>query len=461
VRHCYPALVSYVVDTPEDSDNGCTVHSHCPRGYTARPDFASEEKCVPRCPHDTLKRLDELEVASTAAEVRALEKNMRIVGITSIRPALLSWPFMELCAALALPKLLRFETLHNFYLGLSRSLKVAVSEMLKEDSLLTTELLNAKGSARKLKSARVDILKKCSAFLRRVNTDSPCVGLNFDFSKAGTNEVLSGLFTATGIAARLEAKDLAGVDQVMPFVFVILDRLCGATAAAPNTTVCVLYQEMVATATSRFSEPGFTIAELEAISEQISQFKAKAIEVFGRYRRSGMAFPKFHALQHVVEDIRECGSLFNFTADSYETSHKQFKDAYKQMSNRKGTGQDDALERMVRAQCATDASTAAMDMRSIPLRGHAVAKLMGKCAASIRLTEEKGESMEKDNPYLSNGGERMTWSQIRAHAEACDGKHSSGESLAPGCERAIELLCDDVGGPQPLAMVCHRDPSQV
>jgi hypothetical protein len=54
--------------------------------------------------------------------------------------------------------------------------------------------------------------------------------------------------------------------------------------------------------------------------------------------------------------------------------------------------------------------------------------------------------MEKENAYLSNGGQRITWSQICAHAEACDGKHSSGESLAPGCERAIELLCDDVGG---------------
>jgi hypothetical protein len=105
---------------------------------------------------------------------------MRIVCITSIRPAFLIWPFMELCAALGLPKLLRFENLHNFYLGLSRSLKVSASEILKDDSLLTTELVNAKGSARKLKKARVDILKKCNALLRQVNTDSPCVGLNFD-----------------------------------------------------------------------------------------------------------------------------------------------------------------------------------------------------------------------------------------------------------------------------------------
>jgi Plavaka transposase len=281
VRQCYPALVSYCADTPEASDIGCTLHSHCPRGYTARPTFASEERCVPCCPHDTLKVLGELEAAGSAAEVKSREESMQIVGIASIRPALLSWPFIELCASLALPKLLRFETLHNFFLGLSRSLKVSASEMLKDSSLLTTKLLNAKGSARKLKSARVDILKKCNAFLRRVNTDSPCVGLNFDFSKAGTNEVLSGLFTATGIAAMLEAKDLAGVDQVMPFVFALLDRLCGTTAATPRTTVCVLYQDMVATATSRFSEPGFTIAELEALFEKISEFKAKAIEVLG------------------------------------------------------------------------------------------------------------------------------------------------------------------------------------
>jgi hypothetical protein len=101
-----------------------------------------------------------------------------------------------------------------------------------------------------------------------------------------------------------------------------------------------------------------------------------------------MAFPKFHALQHLVDDIKECGSLFNFSAGSYETSHKQFKDTYKQTSKRKGTGQDEALERVVRAQGATDASTAAMDMHSIPLRGHIVAKQMGKRAASIRLTEK-------------------------------------------------------------------------
>jgi hypothetical protein len=199
VRHCYPALVSFVADTPETSEIGCTLHSHCPRGYKARPDFASEVRCVHRCPHDTLKQLDELEVASSAAEVRALEENLRIVGLTGIRPALLSWSFMELCTALALPKLLRFETLHNFYLGLSRSLKVSVSEMLKDASLLTTELLNAEGSVRKLKSARVEILKKFNAFLRRVNTDSPCVGLNFDFSKAGTNEVLSGCSPQLGL----------------------------------------------------------------------------------------------------------------------------------------------------------------------------------------------------------------------------------------------------------------------
>jgi Plavaka transposase len=100
VRQCYPALVSYVVGTPEASDIGCTLHSRCPRGYTARPDFASEERCVPRCPHDTLKRLDDLEAAGSAAEVKALEEIKRIVGLTSIRPALLSCPFMELCAHL-------------------------------------------------------------------------------------------------------------------------------------------------------------------------------------------------------------------------------------------------------------------------------------------------------------------------------------------------------------------------
>jgi hypothetical protein len=102
-----------------------------------------------------------------------------------------------------------------------------------------------------------------------------------------------------------------------------------------------------------------------------------------------MAFPKLHALQHLVDDIKEYGSLFNFSADSYETSNKEFNDAFKQTSKRKGTGQDEALERVVRAQGAIDASTAAMEMYPIPIREHVVAKLMGKRAASIRLTKLK------------------------------------------------------------------------
>jgi hypothetical protein len=73
-----------------------------------------------------------------------------------------------------------------------------------------------------------------------------------------------------------------------------------------------------------------------------------------------------------------------------------------------------------------------MEMHSIPLREHVVAKLMRKRAASIHLTKYKQESMERDNAWMSSGGESLTWSQIRAHAEDCDGKHSSGESLALG-----------------------------
>jgi hypothetical protein len=238
---------------------------------------------------------------------------------------------------------------------------------------------------RKLKSARVEILKKCNAFLRRINTGSPCVGLNFDFSKAGTNEVLSDLFTATGFAAMLEAKDLAGVDQVMPSVVALLDRLCGTTAAGPRTTVCVVYQHMVATATSLFSERLYNCRARSIIQANL-RVQGKNNRAFGRYQRSGMAFPKFRALQHLVADIEECSSLLNVSADSYETSHRVFKDAFKQTSKRKGTGQDEALERVGRTQGAIDASTAAREMHSIPLREHVFAKLMWKHAASIRLT---------------------------------------------------------------------------
>jgi hypothetical protein len=101
----------------------------------------------------------------------------------------------------------------------------------------------------------------------------------------------------------LDARELAAVAQLTPFVFAPVNRLCGAAVKAPCTRVAVLYQDMVALATSRFGEPGFTATALIRLTDAIRDFKSAVIEVFGEHQASGMGMPTFHALDHLVSDI--------------------------------------------------------------------------------------------------------------------------------------------------------------
>jgi hypothetical protein len=94
-------------------------------------------------------------------------------------------------------------------------LSTCTSDRLKSDKLETSKYLDAKGRPKKLKNVRCDILEKCNDFLKRVEIDSSCVGLKFDFSKLGTNEPLSGFFAATGVTSMLEAREYPGLDLVM------------------------------------------------------------------------------------------------------------------------------------------------------------------------------------------------------------------------------------------------------
>jgi Plavaka transposase len=65
---CHPALFSYVADISEASDIGCTVHTHCVRGFTPRAKLTSTQKCQPRDVNDTIQRLRELAVVTAQAK---------------------------------------------------------------------------------------------------------------------------------------------------------------------------------------------------------------------------------------------------------------------------------------------------------------------------------------------------------------------------------------------------------
>jgi hypothetical protein len=175
----------------------------------------------------------------------------------------------------------------------------------------------------------------------------------------------------------LEGRDYAGPDQVMLFVCTLKDRFCGDVSGAPCTRVSVLYQDMLGTAMSWFNNPGFSSEELDALSMLVQKFKRKVIEVYAEHQASGMGVPKFHALDHLVDDIRQCGSLSNDSADFYEAS-KLFNVALNQTSRRSSSGQAEALARVLRKQGEKDAAAIRLGMAETPIRSHVVDKLMGE-----------------------------------------------------------------------------------
>jgi Plavaka transposase len=87
-RTCHRVLFSYVADIPEALDIGCTVHTHCVRGYTSRAELAYTQKCKPRGVNGTIQRLWELAAVVGTAEAKETEEIMSEIGDSTIRSAL-------------------------------------------------------------------------------------------------------------------------------------------------------------------------------------------------------------------------------------------------------------------------------------------------------------------------------------------------------------------------------------
>jgi hypothetical protein len=126
-----------------------------------------------------------------------------------------------------------------------------------------------------------------------------------------------------------------------------------------------------------------------------------------------MGVPKFHALDHLVNDNRQCGSLSNYSADFYAASHKLFKVALYQNSRRSIGGQAETLARVSCKQGEKDAAAIRLGMTDTPIRSHVVDKLTWvRTKQGQRLTRNKGHSIRVDTVRLCGGGDKMDWYKI-------------------------------------------------
>lgn len=453
-RRGHPVLFSYVADLPEACDVGCTVRGHCPRCLASGKDMASPHTFEARSFTKTEEKLASLVSATDPSISKLIQNRMWANGTTTVRPSLFSWPFMNLHRGLDLHSTFRYETLHNLHQGISKLLKTCLSDRLRSKNLTTSEYIDSRRKRKPLASMRTRFLEKANRVLTLINEQSPCTSINFDKSRKSNTEQLNGLFTGTGLASMMEAKDLSEVDQVFPIVAATIDRLCGYQSSALNTKVSVMYCDLVNIATRRFADPGLTEQDLCALEAHIEAFKKLSIEAYEKFQRSGMGTPKFHLLDHLVSDIRMCGSLANYSADTFEASHKFYKQAYQATSKRKSTGQEEALKRAVRAQAKVAAPSATIRDQStsgLPMRAKIVDKLSGTAPISRALTTKKQDAISQDSIGISAGGEKGTWFDIVAHSKVCSRTHKNGSSTTGrGDQQFVRSLCEDVGGPERL-----------
>ena len=99
------------------------------------------------------------------------------------------------------------------------------------------------------------------------------------------------------------------------------------------------------------SSQGWTEADVNKLQKLIDSFKTNARDVLGEYHTSNMGTRKWLLLDHLACDIRRTGGLRHIDAGPYENSHVNFKQAYRQSSQRKATGLEETFSKFNAEEC--------------------------------------------------------------------------------------------------------------
>lgn len=136
----------------------------------------------------------------------------------------------------------KFERMHNFYLGISKLLKMCTFYRLNSYELFTC----IEGRKRRsFKSVRNAILKGVNSVLAAFESDSYARALHVGFSTGESGRNLNGIFTVEGLQGMLEAKDYRALDMVFPFIGSYIDRCCNEGDEAPVTSIYLQYSDIL------------------------------------------------------------------------------------------------------------------------------------------------------------------------------------------------------------------------
>lgn len=116
-----------------------------------------------------------------------------------------------------------------------------------------------------------------------------CTSINYDlhvyFSKGGWTEKLNSIFNETVVMGMLETKDYDKIDMVLPFMRVIVVRLCDPDHL-PIVLSYARYVEVIHAVHRYGRRSGWTREEVEELCKTIKQFKEQCLREFAQYETS-------------------------------------------------------------------------------------------------------------------------------------------------------------------------------
>ena len=422
-RRAHLVLAAYTADTPEMHLLTCTKQGCCPKCEIASSQLfePGTVKTMRSC-RKTKQHLQRVYQMVGPAQTEARNEMWKLHGLSTAEPALLGWPFSSI-PGLDMYSIVRFDMLHCGPLGLLKHIVNAVWERSKSQDLRTAFHLDGSKKPKTFSSVSGSILRACNEYLQDVDRNSPAVGFSVNFTRGKKDTELDGLFTDSGIASMLQGKDYRMVQEILPFIGVLIDRYYGKGYAEGEsvpihqpayhglTTAFVLYQKMdQAMRRKDMEDVGFTREGIVELENAIKKFQNHVLRVLGGYQKSGFSIEKWHAFNHVAEDISALGLPSGFDTAVFDASHKTYKDVHRATSRRHGSAVKDATNILARNESTKAAMREQLETSSSARIVHELVN--GAPRRSAKVPRSLHEAVHEDLAVLPANGLSFNWKQL-------------------------------------------------
>lgn len=152
----------------------------------------------------------------------------------------------------------------------------------------------------------------------------------------------------------LKAFDCNAIDVLSPFIGAIVDECWGLSETSEITNIFTAYVDGVNCIIWKPLSPEWTEEELCRLESRIISFKELARKILSNYQPSQLGTHKWHALDHICEDLQEMGDMAKLHAGLFASSHQDFKKDYSFSSKRARTVMMEAIKKKNSRKVACD-----------------------------------------------------------------------------------------------------------